>query len=94
MTTAGDEECGTRTARVFLQKHVFLVRGQHFAAELKKSSKIDCQSPRAKLGIGELRSAVLTSRRMRRHYPALAQKAKRALKQVNGVLLHAHRGGF
>ena len=61
------------------------MREQHFAAELKKSDKIDCQSPRAKLGIGKLRSAVLTGRHKQRYYLALAQKAKRALKQVIGV---------
>ena len=70
------------------------MQGQHFAAELKKSDKIDCQSPRAKLGIGKLRSVVLTGRHKQRHYLALAQKAKRALKQVNGVLLQARRGAF
>ena len=63
------------------------MRGQHFAAELKKSDKIDCQSPRAQLGIGKLRSAVLTGRHKQRHYLALAHKAKKPLKQVNGVLL-------
>ena len=70
------------------------MQGQHFAAELKKSDKIDCQSPRAKLGIGKLRSAVLTGRHKQRHYLALAQKAKRALQLVNGVLLNARRGAF
>ena len=70
------------------------MQGQHLAAELKKSDKIDCQSPRAKLGIGKLRSTVLTHRQKRRHDLALAQNAKRALKHANGVLLKAQRGAF
>ena len=54
----------------------------------KKGDKIDCQSPRAKLGIGKLGSPVLTGRHKQSDYLARAQKAKRALKQVNGVLLN------
>ena len=66
----------------------------NLAAELKKTDKIDCRSPRAKLEIGRLRSPVLTGRHKLRDYLALAQMAKRALKQINGVLLHARRGAF
>ena len=95
MTAARDEGCGTRTDRYFFAKTcVFLGRGGNLAAEFKKTDKIACQSPRAKLEIGKLRSPVLTGRHKQRRYLALAQKAKRALKQVNGVLLHARRGAF
>ena len=95
MTAAGDEGCGTRTDRYFLQKHVcFLRRGGNLATELKKNDKIDCQSPRAELEIGRLRSPILTGRHKQRDYLALAQMEKRALKQVNGVLLQARRGAF
>ena len=51
-------------------------------------------SPKAELEIGRLRSPVLTGRRKQRDYLALAQMAKKALKQVNEVLLQAHRGAF
>ena len=51
MTTAWDEEGGTRTARYFLQNHVFLVQGQHFAAELKNWIKPIVGSPRTNLEI-------------------------------------------
>ena len=95
MTAAGDEGCGTRTDRyVFAKTCVFLRRGGNLAAELKKNDKIDCQSPRAELEIGRLRSPILTGRHKQRDYLALAQMAKRALKQVNGVLLQARRGAF
>ena len=73
---------------------VFLRRGGNLAAELKKNDKIDCRSPRAELEIGRLRSPILTGRHKQRDYLALAQMAKRALKQVNGVLLQARRGAF
>ena len=70
------------------------MRGQHVAAELKNWIKSIVGSPTTKLGIGKLRSTVLTSRHKQRDYLALAQMAKRALKQVNGVLLQARRGAF
>ncbi len=70
------------------------MQGQHVAAELKESDKIDCRIPRAQLEIGKLGSTVLTARHKQRHYLALAQKTKSALKQVNGVLLKAQRGAF
>ena len=41
-----------------------------------------------------LRSPILTGRHEQRDYLALAQMAKRALKQVNGVLLQPRRGTF
>ena len=94
MTTAGDEGCGTRTDRYFFAKTcVFPSRGGNLAAELKKNDKIDCQSPRAELEIGRLRSPILTGRHKQRDYLALAQMAKRALKQVGGTFA-ATEGGF
>ena len=77
----------------FAKTCVFLRRGGNLAAELKKTDKIDCQSPRAKVEIGRLRSPVLTGRHKQRDYIALAQMAKRALKQVNGELL-SHGGAL
>ena len=56
--------------------------------------KIDCQSPRAELEIGGLRNPILTGRHEQRDYLAMAQMAEKALKHVNGVLLHARRGAF
>ena len=47
-----------------------------------------------KLGIGKLRSTVLTSRHNQRHSLALIQGAEKGLKQVNGVLLKPRRGAF
>jgi hypothetical protein len=95
MTAAGDEGCGTRTARSFFAKTcVFLRRGGNPAAELKKDNKIDCQSPRAELEIARLRSPILTGRHKQCDYLALAQMAKKALKRVNGVLFQARRGAF
>ena len=95
MTAAGDEGCGTRTARSFFAKTcVFLRRGGNPAAELKKDNKIDCQSPSAELDIARLRNPVLTGRQRQCEYLALAQMAEKALKHVNGVLLQAHRGAF
>ena len=78
MTAAGDEGCGTRTDRYFLQKHVFSLGGEeiYLAAEFQKNDKIDCQGPRAKVEIGRLRSPVLTGRHKLRDYLALAQKTK------------------
>jgi len=70
------------------------VQGQHFAAELKKRIKSIVTSPTTEPGIGKLRSTILTSRHKQRHYLALAQEAKRRLKQTNGVLLHAQRGAY
>ena len=67
------------------------MQGQHFATEFKKSI---VGSPATTLGIGKLGSAILPSRRKRRHYLALAPEAKKALKQVNGVLLDPRRGAF
>ena len=95
MTAAGDEGCGTRTARSFFPKtSVFLRRGGNPAAELKKDNKIDCQSPRAELEIGRLRNPILTGRHKQCDYLALAQMAKKALKHVNGIILQARRGAF
>ena len=51
-------------------------------------------SPRAELEIGRLRGPILTGRHKQRDYLALAQMAKRALKQINEVLLQARRGAF
>ena len=79
---------------IFCKTCVFLRRGGNLATEFKKNDKIDCQSPRAQLEIGRLRSPILTGRHKQRDYLALAQIAKRALKQVNGVLLQARRGAF
>ena len=94
MATAGDEGCGTRTARSFFAKTwVFLGRGGNPAAELKKDNKIDCQRPGAELEIARPRNPILTGRCRQCDYLALAQMAKKALKHVNGVLLQA-RGGF
>ena len=59
----------------------------------KKRDKIDYQSPRAKLGIGELGNLVLTGRHKQSDYLARAQKAQRALNS-NGVLLKAQSGAF
>ena len=79
----------------FLQKHVFSYgRKEILPRKFKKTDNIDCQSPRAKLGIGKLSSAILTGRHKQRHYLARAQEARRACKQVNGVLLKAQRGAF
>ena len=95
MTAAGDEGCGIRTDRyLFAKTYVFLGRGGNLAAELKKTDKIDCQSPRAELEIGRLRSPVLTGHHKQRDYLALAQMAKRALKHVSEVLLQARRGAL
>ena len=47
-----------------------------------------------KLGIGKLKSTVLTSRRSQRHALALAQGAEKGPKHVNGVLLKPRRGAF
>jgi len=52
------------------------MQGGNLAAELKKSDKMDCQSPRAKLGIERLRSPGLTVRHKLRDDLALAQKTK------------------
>ena len=71
---------------------VFLRRGGNPAAELK-TDKIDCQSPRAELETGRLRSPILTGRHRQRDYLALAQMAKRAVKQVNGYFCR-HGGGL
>ena len=70
------------------------MQGQHFVAELKKRIKSIVTSPTTELGIGKLRSTILPSRHKQRHYLALAQEAKRRLKQVNGVLLKAQRVDF
>ena len=58
------------------------------------SDKIDCQKPKAKHGIGKLRSTILPSRRMRLNCLALAPGAKKALRRVNGVLLKPQRGAL
>ena len=63
-------------------------------SESKISDKIDCQKPKAKLGIGKLRSTILPNRRKQRRYQAVARGAEKALKQVNGVLLKPQRGAF
>ena len=60
----------------------------------KKGDASSCQSPRAKLRIGKLESPVLTGRHKRSDFLARPQKAKRVLKQVNGVLLNAKGGAF
>ena len=79
----------------FFPKHVFsLGKEEILSQNANKGDKIDCQSPRAKLGIGKLGSLVLTGRHKQRDYLALAQMAKRALKNVNGVLLQVRRGAF
>ena len=70
------------------------MRGQHFAAELKNWIKSNVASPMTKLEIGKLTSTILPSRRMRLNCLALAQRAKKALKRVNGVLLNPRRGAF
>ena len=70
------------------------MRGGNLAAELKKDDKIDCKSPWAELEIGRLRSPVLTGRHKQRDYLTLARMAKRALKQVNEVLLRPRSGDF
>ena len=51
-------------------------------------------SPTAKLEIARLRNPILTGRQRKCDYLALAQMAKKALKQVNEVLLQAQRGAF
>ena len=95
MTAAGDEGCGTRTARSFFAKTcVFLRRGGNPAAELKKDNKIDCQGPSDGLEIARLRNPILTGRHKQCDYLALAQMAKKVLKQVNGVLLQPRGGAF
>ena len=68
--------------------------GTTFAAEFKKTRKSIVKSPTDELGDGKLRGTILTSRHRQRHYLALAQEAKKALKQVNGVLLKPQRGAF
>ena len=50
------------------------------------------KNPKAKLGIGRQRSPVLTGRQKQRYNRARAQRAKRALKHGNGLLLKAQRG--
>ena len=50
--------------------------------------------PKAELEIARLRNPILTGRHKQCDYLALAQMAKRALKQVNGVLLQARRGAI
>ena len=70
------------------------MRGQHFAAELKNWLKSIVGSPTTELGIGKLRSTVLTSRRSQRHSLALARGAVKGLTHVNGVLLEPQRGAF
>ena len=47
-----------------------------------------------KLEIGKLRNTMLPIRRMRLNCLVLAQRAKKGLKQVNGVLLKPRRGAF
>ena len=49
-------------------------------------------SPKAELEIARLRNPILTGRQRQCDYLALAQMAKKALKQVNGVLFQARRG--
>ena len=51
-------------------------------------------SPSAELEIARLRNPILTSRQRQCDYLAMAQMAKKALKQVNEVLLQAQRGAF
>ena len=85
-------DTGLAQLSIFAKTYVFLGRGGHLAAELKKNDKIDCQSPRAELEIGSLRSPILTGRHRPRDYLAVAQMVKRALKQVNEVFLQARRG--
>ena len=51
-------------------------------------------SPKAELEIARLRNPILTGRQRQCDYLALAQMAKKALKQINGVLLHTQRGAF
>ena len=70
------------------------MQGQHFTAELKKRIESIIGIPTTTLGIGKLRITILPSRRMRLHCLALAQGAKKALKQVNGKLLKPQRGAF
>ena len=95
MTAAGDEGCGTRTARSFFAKTcVFLRRGGNPAAELKKDNKIDCRSPRAELEIARLRSPLLTGRHEQRDYVALAQIAKKGFKQRTRFFCRHRRGVF
>ena len=50
--------------------------------------------PKAELEIARLRNPILTGRHKQCDYLALAHVAKKALKQVNGVLLQARRGAF
>ena len=87
-------DAGFAQISIFCKNCIFVRRGGNLATELKKNDEIDCQSPKAELQIGRLRSPVLTGRRKQRDYLALAQMAKRALKQVNEVLLQARRGAF
>ena len=51
-------------------------------------------SPKAELEIARLRNPILTGRHKQCDYLALAQMAKKALKQVNEVLLQAQREAF
>ena len=51
-------------------------------------------SPKAELEIARLRNPILTGRQSQCDYLALAQMAKKALKQVNEVLLQAQRRAF
>ena len=71
-----------------------LCRGNILPQNSKKRIKSIVGSPTTKLGIGKLRSTILPSRRRQRHYLALAQGAKKALKHVSGVLLKPQRGAF
>ena len=92
---AGDTRCrGSHNLVLFVKTCVFLRPELNLAPEILKSDKIDCQNPRAKLGIGKLRSPVLTGHRKQHHYLARAQTGKRALRQANGVLLKSQRGAF
>ena len=50
--------------------------------------------PKAELEIARLRNPILTGRHKQCDYLALAHVAKKALEQVNGVLLQARRGAF
>ena len=68
------------------------MRVQHFAAEFENYIKSIVGSPTTKLGIGKLRSTLVTTRRGQRHPLAQAQGAKKSLKQVSGVLLKPQRG--
>ena len=94
MTTARMKDAWLTQICDFAQTFVFLGRGQHFAPELKKRIKSVIDDQELILASKNWGFQILKKSWKQSKNQALAQKAKRALCQVNGIFLKAQRGAF